>query len=53
MFQAPDGQTYEGSGMPADVEVPMDTALFERTEFLKDPTARLTGDAHSFGNSRT
>jgi carboxyl-terminal processing protease len=44
VFQTPEGKSYEGTGLPADVEVTMDAAALERVMPIRDPEARLAAD---------
>jgi carboxyl-terminal processing protease len=44
VFQTPDGQSYEGTGMPPDVEVTMDATVLDRVEHIQDATAHLAAD---------
>ncbi|HEX4622228.1 MAG TPA: S41 family peptidase [Myxococcaceae bacterium] len=44
VFQTPDGKSYEGTGLPPDVEVNMDTAALERCMPIRDAETRLAAD---------
>jgi carboxyl-terminal processing protease len=43
MFQTPSGKSYEGEGMPADIEVPMDPEILDRVH-PRDPAGHLAAD---------
>jgi carboxyl-terminal processing protease len=44
VFQAPDGKSYEATGLPPDVEVTMDMDAFDRAEQMRDPAGKLAAD---------
>jgi carboxyl-terminal processing protease len=44
VFRSPGGQSYEGTGLPPDVEVAMDDDALEKAEHLHEPAERLAAD---------
>jgi carboxyl-terminal processing protease len=44
MFQTPDGQSYEGTGLAPDIEVTMDAETLDRVQHVKSVDARLAAD---------
>ena len=44
VFASPDGKSYEGTGMPPDVEVDFSDDAIARAEGITDPVKRLADD---------
>ncbi len=44
VFRSPEGLSYEGTGLPPDVEVSMDDDALERARHVEEPAARLAAD---------
>jgi carboxyl-terminal processing protease len=44
LFQSPSGKSFQGVGLPPDVEVDMPDETIEKLELVSDPAKRLEGD---------